>query len=239
MLDISKIKQLVFPEAQYYKEVTTKRQIAIHHTASGRGIDGDFTHWLHDPARIATQFIIGREGTINQLFSSKYFGHHLGIKQEVFIKHGFSDSRIRNLFLNKQSIAIEIDAWGPLSYQNGKYYSYTGAEVPESEVTVYPVPFKHIASSEFNKRTGVAGKPAYFYHNYSPEQLASLKDLLEYLAAKFSIPVTYNADMWDVSLHALRGDAGIYTHVSYREDKSDCHPQPELITTLQTLKLAA
>jgi hypothetical protein len=41
--------------------------------------------------------------------------------------------------------------------------------------------------------------------------------------------------MWDVSKNALSGKPGIYTHVSYRKDKSDCVPQPELITALQSL----
>jgi N-acetyl-anhydromuramyl-L-alanine amidase AmpD len=239
MLDISKIVQLAFPVNQYYREEFAKKQIVIHHTASGRGIDGDFTHWLTTPGRIATAFIIGRDGTIYQLFSSKYWGHHLGIEAKFLLKKGFSDSKIRNGLLNKQSIAIEIDGWGALSYQNGKYYSYTGSEVPESEVTKYAVPFKHIASSEFNTRTGVAGKPAYFYQSYSPEQLQAMKDLVEFLAKKFNIPVTYIPDMWDVNLRALRGDEGVYTHVSYRDDKSDCHPQNELIETLKNLKIAA
>jgi hypothetical protein len=59
---------------------------------------------------------------------------------------------------------------------------------------------------------------------------------LAYWNEKFGIPLDYNADMWDVTNNALDGKPGIWTHNSYRTDKSDCHPQPELIKMLQTLK---
>ena len=51
---------------------------------------------------------------------------------------------------------------------------------------------------------------------------------------RYNIPLEYNQDMWDVSINALKGAPGIWTHVSYRSDKSDCHPQPELIEMLQS-----
>lgn len=236
MLDITKIKQLEFPESQYYKTEIAKKQIVIHHTASGRGIDGDFTHWLTDPARIATAFIIGEDGTIYQLFSSKYWGHHLGLKSDFLKAKGFSDSNIRNNALNQASIAIEVDSWGPLTTKDGKFYSYTGTEVPASEVYHYEKQLHTIPSSKYNDSIGQSGKPAFYYQKYSDAQIESLRDLLEYLAKKFNIPVTYNEDMWNVSLKALRGNPGIFTHVSYRNDKSDCHPQDNLIQMLQTLK---
>ena len=45
----------------------------------------------------------------------------------------------------------------------------------------------------------------------------------------------YKKDMWDISRSALSGSPGIYTHVSYRKDKSDCHPQKDLIENLKNL----
>ena len=44
-----------------------------------------------------------------------------------------------------------------------------------------------------------------------------------------------NLEEWNISSNALSGKNGIYTHVSYREDKSDMHPQAELIAMLQSL----
>jgi hypothetical protein len=41
--------------------------------------------------------------------------------------------------------------------------------------------------------------------------------------------------MWDLNDDALNGKNGIFTHVSYRADKSDMHPQPELVEMLKGL----
>jgi hypothetical protein len=41
--------------------------------------------------------------------------------------------------------------------------------------------------------------------------------------------------MWDLDNEALTGKNGVFTHVTYRADKSDMHPQPELIAMLTKL----
>jgi hypothetical protein len=41
--------------------------------------------------------------------------------------------------------------------------------------------------------------------------------------------------MWGLSNTAIRGNKGIFTHVSYRKDKSDCHPQKELVDVLKSI----
>ena len=35
-----------FPATQYVRERTEKRQIVLHHTASGPGVDGDIAWWM-------------------------------------------------------------------------------------------------------------------------------------------------------------------------------------------------
>ena len=79
------------------------------------------------------------------------------------------------------------------------------------------------------------------------------KEPLKY--GKFpSIQLKFNEDIWDVdygddnitpsspngapniSKNAMNGESGVWTHVSYRADKSDCHPQPELIAMLRKLE---
>ena len=41
--------------------------------------------------------------------------------------------------------------------------------------------------------------------------------------------------MWDVSKNALTGKPGVWSHTSYRFDKSDIHPQQEVIDMLKSL----
>ena len=67
------------------------------------------------------------------------------------------------------------------------------------------------------------------------KQLETLKNLIIYLCEKYNISKDYKEDMWDISTSALSGSPGIYTHVSFRKDKSDCHPQIEFIKLLKDL----
>ena len=39
----------------------------------------------------------------------------------------------------------------------------------------------------------------------------------------------------NISKNAMNGVPGVWTHTSYRNDKSDCHPQKELIEMLKRL----
>jgi len=102
------------PWIRYYKEEYEKNQIVLHHTVSGPGINGDLKTWKDFEDHIATFVIIERDGKINQLFSSKYWGRHLGCGKENLDKH---------------SIAIELDNWGQLKEKNGKLYTVYNSEV--------------------------------------------------------------------------------------------------------------
>ena len=39
--------------------------------------------------------------------------------------------------------------------------------------------------------------------------------------------------MWDYSRSAMNGSPGIFTHVSFRKDKSDCFPQVEMVEDVE------
>lgn len=206
-LDVKKIVQVKFPESQFYKEAQTKKQIVIHHTVSGPDSVRVFEGWASNPERVATAFVISADGTITQGFNSQYWAHHLGLKKP------------NNTALNKASIAIEVCNWGGLTSNDGKFYSAFNREVPADQVIDY----------------GKKWRGYRYFHKYTTQQIESLRQLLVYLADKYTIDKTYKADMWDISPNALSGKNGIYTHVSYREDKSDMHPQAELIAMLQSL----
>lgn len=208
-LDIKNIIQVKFPESQYYKEDQVKKQIVIHHTVSGPNATRVFEGWASNPDRVATAFVIAGDGIITQGFGSKYWAHHLGLK------------KTNNTALNKASVAIEVCNWGGLTLKDGKYYSAFNREVAPNEVVDY----------------GKKWRGYRFFHKYTPAQIESLRQLLVYLADKYAVSKVYNDDMWDISKNALAGKNGIYTHVSYREDKSDMHPQPELVAMLKELSL--
>lgn len=223
--------QVNFPDNQYYKIETAKKQIIFHHTVSGQGANGDLNWWLSTADRIGTHVVIDFQGKIYQCYSSKYWGHHIGCKPDFLKSKGFNDYNTRNTLLNQQSIAIEIDSWGGLIKEtDGKWYpalwdidnkKYIGNKKAGEvkNVVVYDKPFRGF----------------YGYERYTDAQIESLRKLLVYWGNIYKIPLKYNPDMWDVSMNALSGVAGVYTHVSYRTDKSDCHPQDNLIEMLKSL----
>jgi N-acetyl-anhydromuramyl-L-alanine amidase AmpD len=213
-LDTSKIVQVRLKDTQYYQEEFPKKQIVIHHTVSNGNAKNVIAWWGKTPARIGVAFVIDREGIIHQCFSSKHWAHHLGIKGA------------KNKQLNQQSIGIELCAWGSLKRSDLKsgivaqLTSSTGTVVPTNEVIELDKPFRG----------------SKYYQKYTDKQMNSLQILLNYLCETYNIPNTYNADMWDYSRSAMNGSPGIWTHVSFRKDKSDCFPQIELIKTIQHMK---
>jgi hypothetical protein len=126
---------------------------------------------------------------------------------------------INNTILNKQSIGIELCSWGALTFKLGKYYNVMNHEVPKENVVSYLHPFNEVK----------------YFEKYTVKQLDSLRNLLKYLCLTYNIPKSYNFDMWQISRSALSGNQGIYTHLSFRRDKSDCHPQKELVELLKNL----
>lgn len=207
------------PEKEYHKEIFTKKQIVIHHTASGGNSKGDMDYLNGDnQGAVNVPFFIDRDGQIWQAFSSKYYAAHLGIPTSTFKKFNVNNTC---LDLHKKSIAIELDSWGYLTLKNEKYYSWSGEQVKAENVVTYP--------------EGYLGQK--YYEKYYSKQLESLKKLLIYLCETYNISKEYNCDMWKVSANALSGKNGIWTHTSYRESgKWDCHPQLELIEMLKSLK---
>jgi len=213
-LNLSEIKFVNFPANQYVREETKKTQIVLHHTVSGKGVEGDINWWLKDPKRIATHFIINWDGTIYQNYSSKYWGYHLGEVTSTFHKLGLNYQRH-----DMNTIAIEIDSWGGLSKKEGKYYHAYGREVSEDIVYTLDKPFRGFR----------------FFEKYTEKQIESVRNLIVYFNEKYQIPLTYS-ETWDISKDALSGKPGIYYHTNYREDKSDVFPYPPLINMLKNLK---
>jgi N-acetyl-anhydromuramyl-L-alanine amidase AmpD len=213
-LDTTKIIQVRLKETQYYQEEFPKKQIVLHHTVSNGNAKNVMAWWAKTPVKVGTAFIIDREGVIHQCFSSKHWAHHLGTKSKL------------NKQLNQQSIGIELCSWGALKRSPLKsgikatFTSSTGVVVPNNEVVELEKPFRG----------------SIYFQKYTQKQLKSMQILVNYLCEMYSIPKDYNPDMWVLSKNALSGKSGIYTHTSFRKDKSDCVPQSDLIEVIKSLK---
>jgi len=201
-----KLKQIEW--SKYYDETHPKKQIVLHHTVSGPGISGDLSTWENYKADIGTCVVISRDGKVNQLFSSSKWAWHLGVGKRK---------------LDSESIGIELDNWGQLEEKNGELYTIYGNKV-DVETVNYPMGFR--------------GEQ--IFEAYPIAQLKSLGELLLLWSKTYNITLKYHEDMWDISQKALKGEPGVWAHVSYRpwpskNNKWDCHPDPNLIAMLKTI----
>ena len=204
---LNQIIDCPLPDDQFYKEKYNKRQIVIHHTVSNGNAKNVIASWQKTKEKVGVAFVIDREGKVYKAFSSAHWAHHLGTKE------------INNTILNKQSIGIELCSWGELSFKMGKYYNVMNQEIQKEDVVSYLHPFSEVK----------------YFEKYTIKQINSLEEILLYLCETYNIPKNYNLEMWQITRSALSGDKGIFTHVSYRKDKTDCHPQKELVEMLQKL----
>jgi len=215
-MDIKDLNLIQSPldASQYVNETTTKNQIVLHHTVSGPDAGKVVKSWNANKERIATCVAISRNGEIHQAFPSSKWAYHLGLGTKHFTKVGLP---YRNL--DKTTIGIELCAFGWLKYDAGKFYNIYGGEINSNEVEELETPYK-------NHR---------FWHSYSNEQIESTIKLIQYWSKKYDIPAVYNEEMWDVNKDAMSGVPGVWTHVSYRYDKSDCYPSADLIQALRNI----
>lgn len=200
-------------EGQWLKEKSKKNQIVLHHSVSP-SVDSLFNWWNQDKGRIGTAYSIDKDGTIYSHFPDDEWAYHLYINSPGNkVTRGLKRFSVNR---DKESIGIELVSAGGLTLKEGKWYSSYGTVVPDENVI------------ETNYR-GYKG-----FEKYTPQQLASLKFLLESLCKKYNIP--YTIPTFDVEDNALKGKSGIYSHTSYRTDKSDCYPDTDLIQVLNSLK---
>ena len=213
-LDIAKIVQSRLSDDQYFQDIHKKTQIYLHHTAGGGNAVSVAKYFQQKEGRVATAFVIGDKGTIVQLFSSKHWAYHLGLKPEVFAEKGVAYKS-----LDKISVGIEICNYGPLKKQNGSFINYVGGKVDKNQVTELTEKYKgHI-----------------YWQKYTDEQIESTRQLLVYLCDTYGISREYNDSIFDIDNRALKGENGIFTHNSVRHDKSDIYPCPRMIEMLKNL----
>jgi hypothetical protein len=224
-INLAEIVQYNLPDVQYLKDVHAKRQIVLHHSAGWDNARGMFDGWAADKQRVATCMGIVDDGTLHQCFASKYWAWHIN-----FISSGNSartETRFKKYntyahgeLLERQSVAVEVCNWGPLKPDPRGWKTWAGAIITDDKRVVhYDKPFRG----------------SMYFERYTDREIESLWRLIRYWCQRYNIPTTYHPEMWDVDLNAVSGDPGVWTHVSFRSDKTDMHPQPELIQMLKAL----
>lgn len=202
------------PKGQYVDEITKKTSIILHHTAGGSA-QSSIDWWLTKPERVATHFLIERDGTIIQTIPLECWAFALNVgTKENKIPRQF---RNKDKELNQGAIQIELCSWGALTKKRDKFYNWAGKEFKEE-----------VDSPEYTFRSYE------YFEKYTQEQLRSLKKLIEQLSKDYQIsiaPLTF-----DINIDALSGKSGLYTHVNYNSTKSDCYPNKDLINLVNEVR---
>ena len=116
--------------------------------------------------------------------------------------------------MEKESIHIELCNYGGLSEMGGKYYIFGNKlnEIPIEKVQLYKV--SHRGFKAFEK--------------YTAAQIKSTILLIDYLCKTFKIKISDVENFWYFGAKSK----GLHSHTTVRKDKSDIHPQPELIKAI-------
>src|SRR4030095_7329874 len=176
----------------YYKEEHPKERIAVHFTAGY--LKGDIDTLTKQGNHVSVPFVIGRDGTIYNLWPSKYWSYHLG-----------AGAQGGNSAMSKSSVAIELSNIGYLQKSGSNLvsaYSSTDIYCSENETSFY--------------RKVSAYREKEYFATFTKQQCESLAKLLRYLTAKYNIPRKFidAAQRYDVldTVHEFRG---ITTPVNY------------------------
>lgn len=118
------IKRIPLAANQYFTNRQKKTHIFLHHTAGGSAASA-VNSWASNKERVATAFIIERDGTIYNTFDPGCWAYHLGLR-------GFKS-------LEQASIGIELVSFGNLKpTEQGTLHTWTGRQISASEETVTP-----------------------------------------------------------------------------------------------------
>lgn len=223
------LKKIYFPGNQYIRETTTKDIFVIHHSAGWDNARNMFNHWANDSqGRIATAYGITDNGEVIQGFDTQFWAYAIYVNQSRNLIPLKYKTKVHDDHLNSRAIQVELCNWGQLEKKGTKFYCWV-ANAANNYISKYEIPKERVMIYE-DKFRGTK-----YYEKYTDDEIESLRKLILFHHEKDGLELGYHEDMWDISTKALDGYPGIWTHVSYRTNKSDAHPQPELIQMLKEL----
>lgn len=201
------VKEVDF-KGYYFTAQHDKKQIIWHHSAGWDNARGMFDWWKQDGVvHVGTSIGIVDDGTVYRGFDESYWAASIGARH------------VNNRQRDKEAVCVEICNWGNLTEKNGKFYSWASAEVhPDKVIEINYKGYK-------------------YFEKYTIKEIETLKVWTILMGIRFDIPLSYDYDrMFKLSDDAFAGVPGIYTHNSYRQDKTDVYPHPQLIEMAESLE---
>ena len=178
----------------FYNQAVAKQRIAVHFTAGY--LKGDISALTRKDNHVSTPFVVARDGSIYQLFSSKYWSYHLG-----------KGAQGGNQEMSSSSVAIELSNVGYLRPKGDQMVDpygsqYCAAAEKDAYVTL-PKPFRGYTA----------------FATFPDTQYTALTNLLRYLTKTYDIPPTFldESKRYDV-FSGVASFKGITTHVNYQPE---------------------
>lgn len=213
----------------YYHDVAhPKVRIVIHYTAGT--ITSDISTLTTHNRHVSVPFVIARDGTIYQLFSSKFWSGHLG--------KGLGNTNTGNA-QDKCSIGIELSNYGFLKEKDGNLETYYSRQKNANGITGPTDVYCSLDDETEYIKLQTPFREQKFYAAHTLAQYESLIILLRYLTAQYNIPRNFLPEplRYQATSEVLNFK-GIVTHVNYRTDgKWDLGPAfdwKQVITGVQS-----
>ena len=181
----------------YHDTVYQKERIVLHFTAGV--LSGDMSMLTRQDYHVSVPFVIARDGTIYQLYSSRFWSGNLG---------GDALGNAGNA-QDKRTIGIELSNFGPMDLSSDTLrmtYGDRSAYCTLAQTDSYqklPVPFR--------------GKS--YYATHTDAQYDSLIVLLRYLTAQYAIPRQFFPEPKRyLTTPDVLTFKGVVSHINYRKD---------------------
>lgn len=191
----------------YYNEKHTKKKVVLHFTVGH--LKGDIMSLSSESrGHVSTAFVVARDGTIYQLFSSAAWSYHLG-----------RNARGGNGTQSKASIGIEMSNYGPLTKKGNELHT---AYASSTRKDVYCT----LEDTEQYVKLPKKYRGYQYFTAFTNEQYHSIIVLLRYLTNTYDIPRKFvgESGRFETSSANSANFNGITSHVNFRSDKVDIGP---------------
>lgn len=192
---------LRLPETEYFPLPVEKSGIALHHTVGGSAAS-TLRWWLQDRQMVGTAFMIGRDGTVYEVFDPEGWAWQFGLPW----------STAKRIHFERRFIGIEICSEGGLLDSDGRLYCFDRVSSRTEKLRDEAFDF------------GADYRGYRWFSRYLPAQVDSLCALVDSLCTRFDIPRRAPTPFFDHHGEALTDFEGIIGHAMVRPDKSDPIP---------------
>lgn len=188
-------------ESYFYQPRVDKDQVVLHFTMGY--LKGDIATLTKPDYHVSVPFLIGRNGTIYNLFSSYYWSYHLG-----------EGAVGGNAERSQATIGIEVSNIGPLK------------KIGDNLVSTYRDDDVYCGLDQTGYYCANSFRGYDYFATFTENQYSSLIILLRYLTARYNIPREFlEAPQRCETIPEVADFKGIVSHVNYRASgKTDFGP---------------